>query len=254
MGKKDERLNKVGYNNNGERMTIVRYGGKADIDVQFDDGTIVKHREYKDFEKGNVKNPMTPSLFGVGFIGIGRFKSVDENGKETKCHKVWESMLQRCYDPKYQETHPTYKGCIVCKEWHNFQVFAEWYYEHYYELESNEMMTLDKDILHKGNKVYSPNTCVLVPVSINNLFVKSNNSRGNCPIGVTKNGNKFRARLSKGNGKPIHLGLYNTPEEAFLVYKKAKEAYIKEVAEEYKGKIDNRAYEAMMNYEVEIDD
>ena len=45
-----------------------------------------------------------------------------------------------------------------------------------------------------------------------------------------------------------------TPEEAFLAYKKDKEAYIKDVANKWKDKIDPRAYEALMNYEVEITD
>ena len=254
MGKKDDRVGEVGVNNNGEEMKIVRYGGRYDIDIQFvNDGTIVEHKRYNHFKTGNVKNPMTPSVFGVGFIGIGRFKSVDENGKITKCYKVWESMLQRCYDPKYQEKFPTYVGCSVCEEWHNFQVFAEWYYENYYEFGSNELMALDKDILKKGNKIYSADNCVFVPQSINSLFVKRHNDRGECPIGVTKHGNKFQARLNKGNRR-ISLGMFNTPEEAFLAYKIAKEAYIKELAEEYKDKIPCKLYEAMINYEVEIDD
>ena len=162
-------------------------------------------------------------------------------------------MHKRCYDPKYQEKHQTYKGCTVCQLWNNYQEFAKWDNENYYEV-GNEQMTLDKDILNKGNKVYSPDTCVYVPQFINTLFTKRDVERGECPIGVCKFRNKFQARLSKGNGKQIHLGTYSTPEEAFQVYKEAKEAYIKEVAEEYKGKIDHRAYEALMNYEVEITD
>ena len=254
MSKKEDRTGEFGYNNNGERMTIVRYSNRMDIDVQFDDGTIVEHRQYKNFKIGNVKNPMTPSVFGVGCMGIGRFKSCDGNGKKTKCYKVWESMLQRCYDPKFQEKHPTYKGCTVCKEWWNFQVFAEWYYEHYYEFGSNELMSLDKDILKKGNKIYSADTCTFVPQFINTLFIKSNKIRGDLPIGVCKQGNKFKARLCKGNGKEIHLGMFNTPNEAFLAYKQAKEQYIKEVAEKYKDKIPCELYEAMVAYEVDIND
>ena len=253
MAEKKDRTNESILNNNGERMVIIRYGNCDDIDVQFDDGTIVEHRIYGHFKKGNIKNPMTPSLFGVGFIGKGRFKTKHANGKPTKCYIAWTNMMQRCYDPKYQEKHPTYKGCRVCKEWWNFQNFAEWYYEHYYEIE-NEKMALDKDISHKGNKVYSADNCVFVPQFINKLFVKRDNSRGNYPIGVSKDKNKFQARLSKGNGKPIHLGLFNTPNEAFQAYKQAKEQYIKEVAEEYKGKIPQKLYEVMLNYKVEIDD
>ena len=251
--KNDKVVGEVGYNNNGEEMRIIRYGNANDIDVRFDDGTIIEHKTYGNFKKGLIKNPMTPSVYGVGFIGKGRFKTKDANGKHTKCYEVWQKMLQRCYSSKCQEKHPTYIRCIVCKEWHNFQVFAEWYYEHYYEIE-NERMELDKDILCKWNKIYSADNCVFVPQFINSLFIKSNKIRGNFPIGVSKHGNKFEARLSKGNGKAMYLGIFNTPEEAFLVYKQAKEAYIKEVAEKYKLYIPQKLYDALMNYEVDIND
>ena len=252
VGKKDDRINEIGYNNNGEEMMIVRYGGVKDIDVQFSDGTVVEHKRYDHFKNGEIKNPMFPSVYGVGFIGVGDYKTCDENAKITKCYDAWSNMLQRCYDPKYQEKHQTYKGCTVCQLWNNYQEFAKWDNENYYEIE-NERMTLDKDILCKGNKVYSPETCVYVPQSINKLFTKSDNKRGKLPIGVTKYRNKFMAQLSKGD-KRIYLGSFDTPEEAFLAYKKAKEQYIKEVAEAYKLQIPQKLYEALINYEVEIDD
>ena len=251
---KIDRTGEVGVNNDGEEMRIIRYGGVMDIDVQFvKDGTIVEHRTYDHFKNGRIKNPMTPNVYGVGFMGIGEFKSTDENGKETKCHKTWVEMLKRCYDSKYQKKNQTYKGCRVCENWWNFQVFAKWYYSHFYEIEG-QMMNLDKDILKKGNKIYSPETCVFVPQFINKLFIKSDKVRGDLPIGVCKHGNKFKAYLSKGNGKLMYLGLYDTPNEAFLAYKKAKEEYIKEVAEKYKSQIPQKLYEALINYEVDIDD
>ena len=253
MSKIKDRTGEFGVSSQGEKMTIVRYGNKNDIDVQFEDGTIVEHKQYNDFKNGKVKNPYFPSFYGVGFIGNGKFKPFDENGKATKCYKAWHNMLKRCYDHKFHEKEPTYKGCSVCEEWHNFQVFAEWYYSHFYELE-NEIMNLDKDILCKGNKIYSPDTCIYVPQRINKLFIKCDKVRGEYPLGVSKHGNKFKAWVSKGNGKPITLGTYPTPNEAFLAYKIAKEKYIREVAEEYKGKIPFKLYEALMNYEVEIDD
>lgn len=249
---KIDRTGEVGVSRYGEKMTIVRYGGKADIDVQFQDGTVVEHKRYDHFKEGKIKNPMTPSVWGVGFIGIGKFKPCDENGKITKCYYTWMHMLERCYSSKYHEKEPMYKGCKVDEKWHNFQVFAEWYYSNFYEIEG-QRMNLDKDILHKGNKVYSHKTCVFTPHSINILFIKRDKARGECYIGVTKHWNKFQANLNKDN-KTIHLGLYTTHEEAFLAYKKAKEQYIKEVAEKYKSQIPQKLYEALMNYEVEIDD
>ena len=195
---------------------------------------------------------MSPSVYGVGFIGKGKFKANDGNGKPTKCYNTWKDMLRRCYDSKYHKKKSTYKNCTVCSEWHNFQNFAQWYYSNYYEFE-DEKMALDKDILKKGNKIYSSNTCVFVPSSINNLFIKRDKCRGKYPIGVSKVKDKFEAWLSKGN-KRIRLGYFNTPNEAFLAYKIAKEQYIKEVAEKWKAQISQKLYDTMMNYEVEIDD
>ena len=253
MGKKDDRLGETRLNNNGEEMKIVRYDNAFDIDIQFvKDGVILEHRQYDHFKKGQIKNPMFPSVHGVGFIGVGKFKPFDENGKPTRCYIIWRAMFQRCYCSNHQDKYPTYKGCTVDEKWHNFQVFAEWYYENYYEI-GNEKMNLDKDILHKGNKVYSPDTCVFVPASINTLFVKCDKARGEYPIGVRKMRNKFEARLSRGNGME-HLGVFNTANEAFLTYKIAKEQYIKEVAEKYKDKIPCELYEAMVAYEVDIND
>lgn len=254
MAEKKDRTGETRVNNDGEEMRIIRYGNSKDIDVEFiNDGTVIKNRSYVDFKRGEIKNPYFPAVYGIGCIGIGKFKPYDENGKPTKCYVTWVNMLKRCYSSKCHEKFPTYENCTVCKEWHNFQVFAEWYYSHFYEIEG-QRMDLDKDILHKGNKIYSAETCVFVPQSINALFVKRDNKRGEYPIGVHKNGNKFRAMLCKGDGKRIHLGYYSTPKEAFQAYKQAKEDYIKEVAEEYKSQIQQKLYQALMNYEVEIDD
>ena len=115
---------------------------------------------------------------------------------------------------------------------------------------------LDKDLLVKGNKVYNEFTCVFIPREINQLLVKRTASRGEHLIGVCWNkANKaFVATVRKNKGKREHLGCFNTEIEAFNAYKEAKEIYIKELAEKWKGQIDERAYNALMNYQVEITD
>ena len=45
-----------------------------------------------------------------------------------------------------------------------------------------------------------------------------------------------------------------TKEEAFQAYKTAKEKYIKETAEKYKGLISERVYQVLKSYTVEITD
>ena len=114
-------------------------------------------------------------------------------------------------------------------------------------------MELDKDILHKGNKVYSPENCVFAPRCINSLFVNVRAARGEYPIGIDKFEGRFRVRV-KHKGKNILFEYYDNIEEAFNRYKEEKEKLIQEMAEKYKDKIPQKLYDAMMNWVVEYDD
>ena len=58
MIKVKNRVGEIGYNNQGEKIIIIRYGGAKDIDVQFEDGIIVYNRSYSNFIKGKVKHPI----------------------------------------------------------------------------------------------------------------------------------------------------------------------------------------------------
>ena len=257
MGK----INRVGeerLNSFGSRMIITKYNNRLDIDVYFPAyNWIAKNKRYDNFKKGNIKCPYERRVHGKGYIGIGEYSS-KENGKKTKCYKVWHHMIGRCYDAKFQEKHPTYKECEVCEEWHNFQTFSQWYENNYYEI-PDKVMCLDKDILVKGNKIYSPGTCVFVPQNINVLFIKRDNDRGKYPIGTHQlpSGN-YEVKCKNGYGEDIYLGTYTTPQEAFRVYKQYKEKVIKEIIDSYEGIIPepyySRVRKAMYNYEVEIDD
>ena len=186
-----------------------------------------------------------PTVQGVGYLGIGKFKSRDSvTQKQTVEYKTWLDMLKRCYNKEYQESKQTYKGCTVCLEWHNFQNFAEWYtsQEHY-----GKGYQLDKDWLVEGNKIYSPSTCVLAPKTINSLIVDNAAKRGKYPMGVVynKKNRNFNAQININ--KTVKLGVFQTAEEASKAYQKAKKNRIKEVALEWQDLIDERLFNAMMN-------
>ena len=258
MRKKIDRIGEESYNSFGSKMVINEYRKWDDIDVYFPEyDWTFKHVNYSNFKKGGIKCPYELRVYGVGYLGEGNYK-VRENGKITDEYKIWHSMLMRCYDPKYYEKHPTYKGCTVENYLLNFQHMGEWLEENYYEV-PGEVMCLDKDILCKGNKIYSRETCIFVPQRINSLFTKRDNDRGNDPIGVSDlpSGN-YEVSCGNGYGKSVYLGSYPTKEEAFQVYKQYKEKVIKEVIDSYKGIIPEPHYsrlkKAMYNYEVEIDD
>lgn len=247
------RIGMVNTNNYGSEMVIEEYRSSSDVIVMFDTGNSV-HTTYKKFKNGNVRNPYDQTVCEVGYLGEGIHK-VSKNGKLTKVYQVWSSMLHRAYDEKCHERQPTYKQVSVCREWWNFQVFADWFVDNYYRIDG-ERMSIDKDILVKGNKIYSPETCCFVPHSINTLFVKCDNSRGSLPIGVTlnKGNNKYQAQCADNNGEIIRLGHHSTPEEAFNAYKGCKENIIKEVANDYKDKIPDKLYQALINWTIQIDD
>ncbi|MDM0716822.1 hypothetical protein QTH81_00845 [Clostridium perfringens] len=241
----------------GEECEIVEYRSARDITVKFLKTEELVKCQYNNFKIGNIKSHFTPSVYGVGIVGLEQ-NSI--NGKQFRSYDIWNNMLQRCYDKKLKEKRPTYSECSVCSEWLYYSNFKKWYEKNYYEV-NNEIMCLDKDILNKGNKIYSPDNCIFVPQSINSLFIKSNANRGDLPIGVsfTMKETKYICHCSvfdinTKKSKVKHLGLYNTPEEAFYAYKKAKEENIKQVADYYKDQIPERLYEAMCKYEVEITD
>lgn len=253
----NERLGEISKSNEGYDMKIIEYNNCDDIIVEFQDGHKTKvHTEYSNFKKGRVKNPYHPNVYGVGFIGTGKYKSIGEDGKQTKAYKHWRHMLMRNYDPYILNKHPTYIDCYVCEEWHNFQNFCKWFYKNYYEVEGDRMC-LDKDILCKGNKVYSPKTCIFVPQRINLLFIKANATRGEFPIGTYYNKEKNKLDVRCGTlDKNKHLGYFplNKPFQAFTCYKQFKENYIKQVADKYKELIPIKLYDALYRYEVEIND
>jgi hypothetical protein len=171
-------------------------------------------------------------------------------------------MIFRVYSEKKLKSRPNYIGSSVCEEWHNFQNFAKWYDENYYEVKGCQMH-LDKDILIKNNRVYSPDTCLIVPQAINSLITTNKASRGDYPMGVClrKDVNRLRVNFTKSylNGERIKtrrfsFGDYEDPIVAFGVYKIEKEKYIKEVADYYKKEISEKVYNALYKYEVEITD
>ena len=232
--------------NNGGDLVVIKYVNSKDVTVKFLDehGCIVRHSMDK-IRGGSIKNPYTPSVRGVGYIGDGEYRPYNGN-KKSLAYVAWTGALRRCYDSSYHEEYPTYIGCYVCDEWKNFQVFAKWYTEHMFY---GAGYHLDKDLLIEGNKIYSPDACTLVPSKINGLLGDCGSSRGEFLQGVSYDScyDNFIASININGGKK-NLGRFKTPEEAHLVYKKAKEVYVKEKAQEWKGKIEDKVFNKLMSW------
>ena len=228
-------------------MKIIRYNSYYDITVQFQDKyKFERDTTYSNFKKGNVRNPYDKTVLDMGYLGVGKYLTQDETKENSREYMCWKHMIERCYTEKHADIHRAYYGiCTICDEWLNFQTFAEWYDKNKYECDGR--LHLDKDIRYPGNKIYSQETCLLVPQKINMLFMNKPNKRG-LPNGIdiAKSGN-FEASY---RGK--HLGTYSTLEEAYKSYSNAKEKRIKEMADEYKNIIPKKVYDALYAYKVDI--
>ena len=178
----------------------------------------------------------------------------NERGEKKNKHEynLWIGMLTRCYSEKTRALNKTYEGCEVDDFFLHYSNFYEWCNE---QIGFKDGFELDKDLLNKGNRIYSPNNCLFLPKSLNTALTRRQNHRGKYLIGVTfdKNRKRFASRMGFF-GKVKTLGNYKTELEAFNAYKAAKEAYLKELAEKWKSEIDPRAYDALINYQVEMTD
>lgn len=248
-----ERTGEINYNVRGCKMTIIKYIDARNVIIQFDNGFVEK-TTYGNFKVGEILNLYDRTLCNIGYLGSGKYKR-SENRKFTKEYNSWRAMIERCYRDGFSKKEPSYIGCAVCEEWQCFQTFAEWCNTNYYEVKDCKM-ALDKDILNKSNKIYSPKNCVFVPQDINCLFTKRQNDRGSYPIGVSldRKSNTYFTRCSIGKKSRTATENFNTVDEAFNCYKIHKENYIKQVADKYKDQIPQNLYDALYSYKVEITD
>ena len=74
------RIGETNIANNGQLMTVINYRKSNDIDVQFEDGSIVMHRTYLCFRKGHIANPNF-NLHATKFIGQ---KNKNSDGQTMK--------------------------------------------------------------------------------------------------------------------------------------------------------------------------
>ena len=231
---------------------VLKYNNKKNVEIQFVNTGYETAATLDNIRKGYVKDPYVPSVCGVGIVGTKYPPTI--SGRNTKEYDLWYSMLRRCYSDSFKKKYPTYIGCEVSDDFKSYEYFYEWCQSQVGF--GNDGFHLDKDLLTKGNKIYSEDSCVFIPADVNLLLTKREVSRGESLIGVSwsKTYKAFVARVCKNKGKPEYLGYFKTELEAFNAYKTAKESFIKELAEKWKSQIDDRAYNALMSYTVDIDD
>ena len=228
---------------------VVCYRTTSDIDVKFKDGTIINVRG-SNLKKGVVKNPNTPKIFGVATNDL-------ENCTDTKLFKVWHSMIRRCYSDVYHKNQPSYDDVTVQESWLKFSNFKKdiesLHFSDYCEKHNYEF---DKDILSDGSRMYKLETISFVPKEINSAFI--NDIRFGKYKGWYVNSQGFFAPSTSGVMDEYRKNLgfktsYRTSDEALNVYKTCKKLQLQDLAEKYKGMIDVRVYNKLINYDFELE-
>jgi hypothetical protein len=153
---------------------------------------------------------------------------------DSKAYKSWYNMLYRVNNCK------GYECASVCDAWLIFANYRDWYNAQYKE----EGWHLDKDILSNGSGAYSPETCCFLPSRVNTFFEKHKKAKG---YSYNKRRKKFEA-YCRNMGKYIHLGMFETAEDARRAYLVFKRNLLKSIMEPYKDKISGRIYKAMEEY------
>lgn len=232
-------------------IKVVNYTGTTAVTVVFEDGT-TRLTSVAQIRNGLIRNNFKPIICGVGYLGVYGYASKGNIMKKTPEYVAWVGMLERCYNNLTQSSRKAYIGCSVDVEWHNFNTFATWYKN---QNGYGKGFHLDKDLTVFGNRVYSENTCALIPSAVNKLLELRENGRGDNPLGVhwCVTNKSYIAQVHRGSGKP-YIGSYSNKEDAFYAYKVEKELYIKKVAEDNISVLSNAIYDNLMNYSISITD
>lgn len=176
-------------------------------------------------------------IHGVGINDADYKVSARINGKQVLCkyYSTWKGIMQRCFDLKFKNKHPTYKSVVMYDEWKYLSNFRKWCinYEKLYNCDISTLQ-IDKDILKHDNKEYHPDSCCFVDHRTNSFVLTSKRTRGDYFIGVDyhKSSGKFRAICNNPlDGERHYIGVYDTELEAHKAWQTRKNMYALQLAE-----------------------
>lgn len=237
---------KILSTSNSGKFKILRHLKTREIEVEFINTGYRKIVNLGNAQKGSIKDPYAPNVFGIGHVGEGKYSYKNH----SKIYRTWQNMLARCF---------VRSGGVprtVCKRWLNFQKFAS----DVVKMPNHDSLgfDFDKDLRVLGNRHYSPKTCSFVPIAVSKLLSTVSRNKHDMSQGVTKNIYKGKrgttvAYLARANinGGVLNIGTFSTEEEARNEYLKVRLKSIRRIAKKYAEFLHPDVYENLMNYPAE---
>ncbi len=163
--------------------------------------------------------PYPRTVQGVGYDSGGKHIRT-LNQRDLKPYVAFSRMMSRCYSKYTHSVYPTYIGCHVHEDWHDYQAFATWYEAQWKPANAS----LDKDLLIAGNKLYSADTAMFLSNKVNAVFVGSDK----LPKCTPTNSGKVRVGVKQVYGRMTSRVFPNT-KEAQLFALQSRMRYYKKV-------------------------
>ena len=245
-------------NNDGDEFKIIEYIDAHNVVIEW------PCCQQDVMTSGNIRSGGVAyynriTVQGIGYLGYGRFVHGNRKLKDGQLfipkhlHRHWRHLISRTCGDKPDR----YEDATMDSKWYNLQNFLEWAVKQIGNSkveENGRYWCIDKDILVEGNKHYSESTCLFVPNDINVFFARKD--IGNTGyLGVnyikpaTKGAKEGHIARCHNNGERQYLGYFDTAYEAYLAYRTAKINAAKELADRFKGEVDVRVTDALLNYE-----
>lgn len=241
----------------GGKFEIIEIVDCNNVKIKFlDEFQFEKIINKNSIRKNSVKNPYKPTIFGIGYFGVGKYRAkygtAAKGFRNTVEYNTWQNMLQRCYYDKYVcrvDGTTCYDTVTVCRDWHNFQNFAEWYCSKAKIFEGKILgrLHVDKDIISKGtSSIYSPEVCCLIPQEINAFFIGQNRHKvTGLPSSIIKSTNGYR--ISQLHGHVLNKE-FSSLEDAVSFRDKLKRQVLNSLIMKYFDVLEDRVIDALLNY------
>lgn len=149
-------------------------------------------------------------------------------------------MFDRVKNPRSE----CYEDVTICEEWKDFETFYEWLKDNW--VDCDERVDLDKDLLGKNNKIYSPQTCCLIPHSLNVSIRIPNKQEARGIANWDEKRQAYKIRIDVGK---YHINTQRRKyKDAMDLYFVKKDEFVKALAEDYRDIILPSVYEQFMQY------